>query len=64
MDKEQLWDTTMNPANRSLVQIKMKDAVEAEQVFTLLMGEDPVLRRQFIEENASLVTDLDIQGEI
>ena len=60
MDKEQLWDTTMNPANRSLVQIKMKDAVEAEQVFTLLMGEDPVLRRQFIEENASLVTDLDI----
>ena len=60
MDKEQLWDTTMNPANRSLVQIKMKDAVEAEQVFTLLMGEDPVLRRQFIEENANLVTDLDI----
>ena len=60
MDKEQLWDTTMNPSNRSLVQIQMKDAVEAEQIFTLLMGEDPVLRRQFIEENAKLVTDLDI----
>jgi len=60
MDKEQLWDTTMNPANRSLIQIKMKDAVEAEQIFTLLMGEDPELRRQFISENASLVTDLDI----
>ena len=60
MDKEQLWDTTMNPANRSLVQIKMKDAVEAEQIFTLLMGEDPVLRRQFIEENADKVKDLDV----
>ena len=60
MDKEQLWDTTMNPANRSLIQITMKDAVEAEQIFTLLMGEDPVLRRQFIEENAKLVTDLDV----
>ena len=60
MDKEQLWDTTMNPANRSLVQIKMKDAVEAEQVFTLLMGEDPILRRQFIEENADKVKDLDV----
>ncbi|MBR2909139.1 MAG: DNA topoisomerase (ATP-hydrolyzing) subunit B [Clostridia bacterium] len=60
MDKEQLWETTMNPSNRSLVQIQMKDAVEAEQIFTLLMGEDPVLRRQFIEENAKLVTDLDI----
>ena len=60
MDKEQLWDTTMNPANRSLVQIKMKDAVEAEQIFTLLMGEDPVLRRQFIEDNADKVKDLDV----
>ena len=60
MDKEQLWETTMNPSNRSLIQIQMKDAVEAEQIFTLLMGEDPVLRRQFIEENAKLVTDLDV----
>ena len=60
MDKEQLWDTTMNPAHRSLVQIQMKDAVEAEQIFSLLMGEEPVLRRQFIEENANLVTDLDV----
>lgn len=60
MDKEQLWYTTMSPEHRSLIQIKMKDAIEAEQVFTLLMGEDPVLRRQFIEENAKLVTDLDV----
>ena len=60
MDKEQLWDTTMNPANRSLIQIQMKDAVEAEKIFALLMGEDPVLRRQFIEENAKNYTDLDV----
>ncbi len=60
MDKEQLWHTTMNPEYRSLVQIKMKDAVEAEQIFTLLMGEDPVLRREFIENNAKLVTDIDV----
>ena len=60
MDKEQLWDTTMNPANRSLIQIKMQDAVEAEKIFTLLMGEEPVLRRQFIEENADKVTNLDV----
>ena len=50
----------MNPAHRSLVQIQMKDAVEAEKIFSLLMGEDPVLRRQFIEENAKKYTDLDV----
>lgn len=59
MDKEQLWETTMSPASRSLVQIQMKDAVEAEQVFTLLMGEDAVLRRQFIEDNAGMA-DVDV----
>ncbi len=60
MDKEQLWETTMSPANRSLVQITMKDAVEAEQIFSLLMGEDAILRRQFIEENADTVVDIDV----
>ncbi len=59
MDKEQLWETTMSPANRSLVQIKMKDAVEAEQIFSLLMGEEANERRQFIEDNAGSVTDID-----
>ena len=60
MSKEQLWDTTMNPATRTLVRVTMKDAAEADQMFTMLMGENPELRRKFIEENASLVTDLDI----
>ena len=60
MSKEQLWDTTMNPATRTLVRVTMQDAAEADQMFTMLMGENPELRRKFIEENASLVTDLDI----
>lgn len=60
MNKEQLWDTTMNPATRTLKRVSMKDAVEADELFTLLMGEKPELRRQFIEENAKLVAELDI----
>lgn len=60
MSKEQLWDTTMNPATRTLVRVTMQDAAEADQMFSMLMGENPELRRKFIEENASLVTDLDI----
>ena len=60
MSKEQLWDTTMNPATRTLVRVTMEDAAEADQMFAMLMGENPELRRKFIEENASLVTDLDI----
>lgn len=62
MNPEQLWETTMNPENRTLIQINMKDAVEADGLFTQLMGEDPELRRQFIETNAHLVdpADLDI----
>ena len=58
--KEQLWDTTMNPEHRGLIQIKMADAIEADKIFTLLMGDAPELRRKFIEENAKLVEDLDI----
>ncbi len=60
MSKEQLWDTTMNPATRTLIRVTMQDAAEADQMFTMLMGENPELRRKFIEENASLVTDLDV----
>ena len=60
MDTEQLWETTMNPAHRTLIQMTMKDAVEAEEIFSLLMGESPELRRKFIEENPDLVTDLDV----
>ncbi len=60
MSTEQLWDTTMNPATRTLIKVSMKDAMEADKMFSILMGESPALRRQFIEENATLVTDLDI----
>ena len=60
MSKDQLWDTTMNPATRTLVRVTMQDAAEADQMFTMLMGENPELRRKFIEENAALATDLDV----
>jgi DNA gyrase subunit B len=60
MNKEQLWETTMDPAKRTLVRVKIEDAVEADKMFALLMGEQPELRRQFIEENAKLVAELDV----
>lgn len=60
MNKEQLWETTMDPAKRTLVRINVEDAVEADKTFALLMGEQPELRRQFIEDNAKLVEELDI----
>ena len=60
MSKDQLWETTMNPATRTLKRVTMKDAVEADELFALLMGEKPELRRRFIEDNAKLVAELDI----
>ena len=60
MDPEQLWETTMNPETRTMLKVSMEDAVEANDTFTRLMGGDPELRREFIEQNAKLVTDLDI----
>ena len=60
MNAEQLWQTTMNPESRILLQVTMDDAFEADQIFSVLMGEEPELRRQFIEENATLVKDLDV----
>ena len=60
MSKDQLWETTMNPATRTLKRVTTKDAVEADELFALLMGEKPELRRQFIEDNAKLVAELDI----
>ncbi len=60
MNAEQLWETTMNPESRNIIQIQMEDAVEAEGIFTTLMGEHVAPRRDFIEENALRVTNLDV----
>jgi len=60
MNPNQLWETTMNPDTRSVIQVKLEDAVEADTVFSMLMGEEVAPRRQFIEENALLVSNLDV----
>ena len=60
MDPEQLWETTMDPARRKMIQVTMKDAMEAERMFTLLMGDDVEPRREYIERHAAGVKDLDI----
>jgi DNA gyrase subunit B len=60
MTAPQLWDTTMDPARRTLLQVRLEDIVETEKIFTTLMGEDVESRRRFIEENALDVKNLDI----
>ena len=62
MNATQLWDTTMNPESRILIQLTIEDAIEAEKMFSDLMGEDVELRRQFIQDNATLVNPDDIDA--
>ncbi len=60
MDAEQLWETTMNPENRMILQVNIEDAIRADEIFSDLMGEAVEPRREFIQKNARYVTNLDI----
>ena len=60
MNADQLWDTTMDPSYRTLLRVTIDDAVEANRIFSKLMGEEVEGRRQFIETNAKFVVNLDV----
>jgi DNA gyrase subunit B len=60
MNPRELWETTMDPENRILKRIEIRDALEADEIFSTLMGNDVALRRDFIWENSDKITALDI----
>ena len=60
MNPEQLWETTMNPATRIMIKVTMEDAIKADAIFNVLMGDEIAPRREFIEKNAKYVTNLDV----
>ena len=60
LDPDQLWETTMDPERRTIIKVEMEDAVKADEIFTILMGDKVAPRKEFIEKNAKFVENLDI----
>jgi DNA gyrase subunit B len=60
MNPPQLWESAMDPQKRSLIQVTLEDSVEADRIFTILMGEHPAPRREFIQSHAHEVKNLDV----